>query len=292
MSKLFENIKLLVADDNYENVELILGFLEDLTDDIVYAPDGQLAVELTQQEPPDLIIMDWQMPKMNGIEAIKAIRGAPDTTSIPIIVATGIMTSVDNLRMALESGAVDFLRKPYNKLEFQARCEAALRLRHQHLVIEEMLAKEKEFMQQTLEHKRRELAGTAVFEFQKSMLLGQLLKHLDQLDSKTNFVHATDIKSIGQELTTLLNLDQSWESFEEHFEEVHPGFLSRLSQQFPVLNIRDKKLCANLKMGLGNYELAQLSGTSDSAVKKSINRLKKKMDFGPEIDLRKFLFDL
>jgi len=291
MDNTLTDIKILVADDDYNNVDVIISFVSEFTDQVFYAPNGQVAFDLAKKKSPDLILMDWQMPEVNGIEAIKMLKADEDTKDIPIIVATGVMTTVENLQEALDSGAVDFLRKPFSPIEFRARSAATLRLKQQHDTIKELLEQEKVYIKEQLEHKERELSSMAVFDYQKSVLLKDLLQQVARLDRITNHVHATDIKSIEKQIVSHLDLDKSWNNFKHHFEETNPGFFEKLDKQYKTLSLNDRKLCAYIKMGMGNFEITQMTGSSDDALRKAINRMKKKMDLGPKDDLRKFLFD-
>ena len=285
------DIKILVADDDYGNVDVIISFVSEYTDQVFYAPNGRVAYELSKKKSPDLILMDWQMPEVNGIDAIKMLKADEATKDIPIIVATGVMTTVENLQEALDAGAVDFLRKPFSPIEFRARSAATLRLKQQHETIKHLLEKEKVFIQQQLEHKERELSSMAVFDHQKNVLLKDLLQQVSRLDRITNHVHATDIKSIEKQIVAHLDLDKSWNNFKHHFEEINPGFFGKLDKEYDSLSLNDRKLCAYIKMGMGNFEITQMTGSSDDALRKAINRMKKKMDLGPKDDLRKFLFE-
>ncbi|MDW3191121.1 MAG: response regulator [Cytophagales bacterium] len=290
MEDILKDIRLLVADDDYTNVEIILTYLEGITEHLHYASDGERACSLALKKTPDLIIMDWQMPKMDGIEAIKVLQSQEATSVIPIIVATGVMTSSENLQKALDAGAVDFLRKPFNPIEFKARVSSALRIRNQHQTIQQMLVKEKAYIQSNLEHKERELTSMAILDHQKNALLNSLLNQVSRLDRITSHVHATEIKSIEKDIRSQLDLSKSWETFKVHFEEMHQGFFEKLDKQFEGLSLNERKLCAYIKMGLGNYEISQMTTSSDDAVRKAINRLKKKLNLGPKEDIRNFLF--
>lgn len=284
MSEDIKDVRILVVDDEYSNVELILSIIDERIQEVFYAPNGKVAVELAQEESPDIIIMDWEMPEMNGIEAIREIKKIESVSNIPIIVATGLKTTDENLMEALEVGAVDFLRKPYSVTEFKARIESSLRIQRQHEAIEKML-------QESVEQKQRELTSMATLDFQKSALLNDLLEQVGRLDRITNFVYATDIKDIQKQLKSQLDLDKSWDSFKIHFEESHTGFFDKLDHSFDSLSVNERKLCAYIKMGMGNFEICQMTGSSDSALRKAINRLKKKLNLGAKDDIRKFLFD-
>ena len=280
-----KQIRILVADDDYRNVETILAIIDNSVDEVFYAPNGKHAIEITLEEKPDIIIMDWEMPIMNGIETIKEIKQNEDISEIPIIVATGVNVEDSNLKEALDAGAVDFLKKPFSKIEFEARMKSAIRIQTQHDTIQQML-------KDSIDHKQRELTSMATLDYQKNTLLNQLLNQVERLDRLTNFVYATDIKNIQKQLKSHLDLDRSWDGFKTHFEEVHSGFFEKLDATFDSLSLNDRKLCAYIKMGMGNFEISQMTGSSDAAIRKSINRLKKKMNLGPEDDLRDFLIRL
>lgn len=291
LSEILRDMRLLVADDEFSNVDVLLNILDNVTDHIFYAPNGKVACELAIKHQPDLIILDWQMPELDGISTIHALKSHNSTQAIPIIIATGIMTNEENLSQALEAGAVDFLKKPFSRVEFLARVGAALRIKKQHDTITEMLSKETEYMKELLDAKSRELTSMAVLDFQKNSLLQQLLDQVGRLDRITNHVYATDIHAIEKELKAQLNLDKSWENFKLHFDRIHSGFFEKLDSTYRSLTLNERKLSAYIKMGMGNYEISEMTGSSDAALRKAINRMKKKLNLGPADDVRKFFFE-
>lgn len=121
---------ILVADDQPDNLRTIVDYLKDsgVEYEILIAPNGKTACEIAEKKLPDLIITDWEMPVMNGIETIKYLKNGELTRDIPVIIATGVMTSAENFKTALEAGAVDFVRKPVDKTELIARVNSMLDL--------------------------------------------------------------------------------------------------------------------------------------------------------------------
>ena len=121
---------ILIIDDEPEVLQTISTFFLEsgLPYNITNAPDGNIALKIIEQKQLDLIITDWEMPNMNGIELIKRLKKNNSTTNIPVIMCTGIMTSSENLYTALNAGAVDFIRKPIDKIELIARTKANLHL--------------------------------------------------------------------------------------------------------------------------------------------------------------------
>jgi signal transduction histidine kinase len=121
---------ILIADDEIDTIELIVEKLEasDIKHKVIRVTNGQILCQMAKKRLPDLIITDWEMPVMNGIEAIKQLKLDKSTSLIPIIMCTGIMTSSENLQIALESGAVDYIRKPIDPIELIARVKSMLYL--------------------------------------------------------------------------------------------------------------------------------------------------------------------
>jgi len=122
--------KILIIDDQPINIEQIVNFLEETNESyrLYQAIDGEMGCEVAEKVIPDLIITDWEMPVMSGIEAVRRIKSNKATKDIPIIMSSGVMTSSENLRTALEAGAVDYIRKPIDKIELIARVRSILLL--------------------------------------------------------------------------------------------------------------------------------------------------------------------
>jgi two-component system, OmpR family, phosphate regulon response regulator PhoB len=90
------------------------------------ADNGEDAMVLVDEEEPDIIILDWMMPKVSGIEVCRRLKMRPDTRGIPIIMLSARAEEVDRIR-GLETGADDYVIKPYSVLELMARARAQLR---------------------------------------------------------------------------------------------------------------------------------------------------------------------
>ena len=121
---------ILVIDDQPDNLKIIVDYLKESGVDytILKAPNGKIACKIAEKKIPDLIITDWEMPEMDGIETIKCLQGNKDTRDIPVIMASGVMTLPKNLKTALEAGAVDYIKKPVDKTELIARVNSMLKL--------------------------------------------------------------------------------------------------------------------------------------------------------------------
>lgn len=110
-AELAERPKVLLAEDNESNIAVFLNYLESHDFQVFLARNGIEAVQMAKQNQPDLILMDIQMPDMDGLEATRQIRADGQTSSIPIIALTALAMPGD-LERCLEAGANDYMAKP------------------------------------------------------------------------------------------------------------------------------------------------------------------------------------
>lgn len=122
--------KVLVVDDNMQNLELLEAYLEELPSvTILRASNGMEALQKVAAEKPDLILLDIMMPKMSGYEVCKKIKSDPATQDIPIIMVTALQ-DLSDVERGVEVGTNDFLTKPVNRVDLLERVKSLLRLRH------------------------------------------------------------------------------------------------------------------------------------------------------------------
>jgi PleD family two-component response regulator len=119
---------ILVADDTPTNIELVEAILG-AEFEILFAPDGVVAVEIAQAEVPDLILMDVMMPILDGYEACQRIKADAKTCEIPIIFVTALADN-EALMRAFASGGVDYVSKPFHPDELRARVATHIALKH------------------------------------------------------------------------------------------------------------------------------------------------------------------
>jgi PAS domain S-box-containing protein len=122
------NSTLLLVDDEPLNLMLYGKMLKDSNSQIITAVNGQDCLTKANEHLPDLILLDWNMPVMDGLRTLEILKQEEATKDIPVIMITGVMNSSENLALAMETGAIDFLKKPFDKLELNARVRNVLLL--------------------------------------------------------------------------------------------------------------------------------------------------------------------
>ena len=118
--------KILVIDDYPDNVFLLQSRLEREGFEVIKAYDGTMGIQKAVEEKPDLILLDVMMPDISGFDVCKTLTTKEDTKLIPIILVTAL-SEAESLKKGLQSGAFDYVKKPFNRNELIARINSALR---------------------------------------------------------------------------------------------------------------------------------------------------------------------
>ncbi|MDW3192961.1 MAG: response regulator [Cytophagales bacterium] len=280
---------ILVVDDHIDITRMVINHLSAQDKYLVLnANNGEMACQIAIERQPDLILMDWDMPVMSGVEATRRLKNTEETFDIPVIISTGRMTSSDDLKVALEAGAVDYIRKPIDFVELDARVNTAIRIKEQNEAIKTLL-------QQDIELKNRKLSTASMLIVEKNGLLQDFSTELQKIETEVNKGSqdlSTQLKNLRKRVNNHLDIDNSWETFRLHFDEVHPDFFNALTSQFQNLSHKDLKLSAYLKMGLDNKQIAQLLNITPSSTRTALTRLKQKMGLEEEINLRAMIGEL
>lgn len=118
--------RVLVVEDEPAQLEVLAYNLEAEGFSVSRATNGEEALLLIAEDAPDIIVLDWMMPHLSGIEVCRRIKIKPETRAIPIIMLSARSEEVDKVR-GLENGADDYVVKPYSVIELMARVRSQLR---------------------------------------------------------------------------------------------------------------------------------------------------------------------
>ncbi|MCU4176763.1 response regulator [Carboxylicivirga sp. N1Y90] len=274
----YSNYKILVVDDKVESLQTIVHFLKQSYQNCtIYQTNiSSKALTIAIKELPDLIVTDWDMPDMNGIELMKALKSDTITRDIPVIIATGVMLTSDNLKLALDAGAMDYVRKPIDPVELKARVHSALVLTQYH--------------RQMIDLKNKKLADNAVnlikaneFNVEIKNKISHLANHLE--------LHNVDshiLCEIQSEIDFKIK-SNGWDQFESAFEAVHPNFKKTLLDAYPGLTPTELKYCAFIRMGMSSKDIASVLYLNPASVKVTRSRLRKKLALETAQNLEIFL---
>jgi two-component system, cell cycle response regulator len=119
--------RILCVDDEPKNLKLLAAILMPAGYDLIMAENGELALSLIEQQPPDLILLDIMMPGLSGYDVLTKIRAANNSRLIPVIMVTALREVEDRVK-ALDLGCDDFISKPFDKVEMLARVKSLLRI--------------------------------------------------------------------------------------------------------------------------------------------------------------------
>lgn len=139
--------------------------------------------------------------------------------------------------------------------------------------------------------KNKELTTSTLLINQHNAVLNKINTYLDGLKSE-GAAKKSSIREIKKLIRSSVNLENDWEDFKLHFENVHPDFFVHLTQRHPSLSQTDNRHCAYMRMKLSTKEIARLLNISPTSVQMSRVRLKKKMKLGKETDLRNYILEI
>ncbi|MFH0882110.1 MAG: HD domain-containing phosphohydrolase [bacterium] len=120
--------RILIADDDPSTLDLLSEMIKNLGYQPQLATNGEEAIELLRENPPDLVLSDVMMPRMDGFELCKRIKSERSTRLIPVVLLTGLGSTEDRV-MGIEAGADDFISKPFHLSELSARVHSLLKLK-------------------------------------------------------------------------------------------------------------------------------------------------------------------
>ena len=315
---------ILIIDDNEFDRILYKEYLGEFNYDFNELDDGEGVLELLSKKKPDLILLDWQMPKIGGLETLKTLQNNKLYSDIPIIIITG-QKNETVLENAFDYGSIDYINKPISQIELRARVRNVLKLKeaNQTLILQKkelldlnkIINSQKEELSKSLEIKN-ELLNTNKEEHKKN--INEVKRKLMTLEIDNTKIanHLKSIKTGIEECYNILrgeypdslalkNLrqlerkvehlskdDQSWNEFKDVFQSIDSEFFNKLTARNPKLTSLDLKHCAYIKMNLDNYEVANIFNVELKSLQMTRYRLKKKLDLTQDESLREFILSL
>jgi len=272
------SLKILLVDDVVENIQTLTGYFEKLRPEyrLYQATHGKTALEIAKTMKIDLVISDWDMPGMSGIDLVKKLKAEPKTAHIPVIIVTGVMLSTIDLENALSAGAYEYLRKPVDPVELVARTNSAICYVGLHL--KELALKNLELTEKTMM-----LARSNQFNIDTAKKLKQLENYLDG-----NLEARSVIREILQDIEQKTRED-NWGHFEVAFQNVHPEFSQNLTKKFPHVTPAELKQCILMRLGLNTKDMAFVLYQSPDSIKVTRSRIRKKLQIDNDKNLQSFL---
>ena len=133
--------EILLADDEPNQIELMKFNLEKNGFLVKSAYNGEQALDMIYEKKPNVLIADWMMPKMSGIELCKILRSNKDTKLLPIIMLSARSEESDK-SLGLDTGADDYISKPFSPMELVSRVKALIRRTNTSMSIDELIVGE------------------------------------------------------------------------------------------------------------------------------------------------------
>jgi DNA-binding response OmpR family regulator len=130
----------MIVDDNPANLKLLEDMLREHRYEVRSFPRGRLAIAAAEQHPPDLILLDINMPEMDGYQVCEQLKSSPRSAGIPVIFLSALNATEDKVK-GFRSGGVDYISKPFVFEDVQARVETHLKLRRAQQAEHDLLEK-------------------------------------------------------------------------------------------------------------------------------------------------------
>jgi CheY-like chemotaxis protein/DNA-binding CsgD family transcriptional regulator len=286
--KIFENKTILVADDDAGNRELVVSTVIKLAPNVkvLSAAHGGKVMEILAHRAVDAILLDWEMPVLDGFETLKQIRANEQTRFIPVLMYTGVMTATGNLVKALDEGATDFIRKPAEPIELIARIKSCLTLSEEFAMRlklqQENATIRHQLMQNEIDNLRSELSG----------YLAQLARKNEVLLEVRDLLSGANPEKAFDAIDKMVNSENYWDDFFQRFSAYDKKFLEILAQHPGDFSSSEQKFCLLIRLGMTSKDIASLLNITPSAIEKKRYRVRKKFSLDTEASLEKHIISL
>lgn len=237
--------RILVVDDTTANLEVLGETLTEAGYTVATAIDGERALKRVQTHPPDLILLDVQMPGIDGFEACRQLKSNPATASIPVIFMTAL-TDTESKVEGFGLGAVDYITKPFQEQELLARVQTHLQLSHMTRHLEQIVAERTQELQTALTQLNQ--SQLQLIHNEKMSALGNLVAGVaHEINNPLGFI-AGNLQPAQDYVRDLLNVIDGYQA-----ELPHPSAdLQDTIEEIDLDYVREDlpKLIASMKDGV------------------------------------------
>jgi len=310
--------KRIMIIDDYESDRLLYKeYLDNQGYEFLEASDGDEAAHLLTRHVPDVILLDWQMPKKNGLELLTEIDEQFDIKGTPVIMITGMLQ--DQVRQqAYDHGSIDFISKPVDQLDLQVRVKRAVDSSEAYMGLKSQIGQVNEL------NKRVEIQKSEIAKLQQIVGNAQgSLSEAAQLASMQLIAYESDHQSIQTQLREIQTITDSmvsqastdnplkakatelhtrlsdlsgqeigWKGVQVFAQSAFPGLLPKLQLKYPDLTVQDIKHCIYIKMGLDTKTVSEMLGVSEKTVRVIRDRIRSKFDLELDDSLSMYLQQL
>ncbi|MEA3478556.1 MAG: response regulator [Bacteroidota bacterium] len=274
----FENIKfrILIVDDEPSNIQLIAKILDRNQYNLAYAEDGPSAIDMAMHISYDLILLDVNMPDMDGFEVCRKFKDKERLSDIPVIFLTA-RSEIEDVIQGFRIGGVDYVTKPFNDLELTARIRNQLELKSR-----------RDTLKTELNFRERIMSEYALI-LEKRQALGQtIIQDLELLNRESPGIMDDQVQVIIRKLQTIFE-DIDFKTYEFSFNELQERFQQRLLEKFSNLTTNEVRLGTYLRLNMSSREISDITRQSVRALEAARSRLRKKLKLNSSDNLVSYL---
>ncbi|MCW5212261.1 response regulator [Desulfobulbus sp. TB] len=279
-----DSTTILIVDDDESILFTLRIILQNEGHQVITASEGVAALHSARTKVPDLIILDWEMPGMNGCEICRQLKSDPATAAIPVIFFTSHNAPTEKVT-AFEAGAVDYLVKPYSRLELLVRLRTHLALQQR----QNSLTAEVKKRTVELEEKNRELQET-------NLVLKRLLHEFEEEKQAVGRIVQANIEQlILPSLTRITEVSsqqrrQLRDTLVSNLKNISLPVTGKGVEVYSLLTPTELRLLSCIRQGQTSKEIAESLHISLQTVATHRKNIRKKLNIsGKKINLAAFI---